>query len=51
MTQEETKRLYAAFEVLEGINPTDGNFNKREFAGRDGLRVEAVRAYALVFFC
>ena len=36
MAQEETKRLYAAFEVLEGINPTDGNFNKREFYPHDG---------------
>ena len=36
MTQEETTRLYAAFEVLEGINPTDGNFNKREFYPHDG---------------
>ena len=37
MTQEETKRLYAAFEVLEGINPQDGNFNKNEYYPHDGI--------------
>ena len=37
MTQEETKRLHAEFEVLEGIAPSDGNFNKKEFYPHDGI--------------
>ena len=37
MTQEETKRLHAEFEVLEGIKPTDGNFNKKEYYPHDGI--------------
>ena len=37
MTQEETKRLHAEFEVLEGIAPADGNFNKKEYYPHDGI--------------
>ena len=37
MTQEETKRLHAEFEVLEGIAPTDANFNKKEYYPHDGI--------------
>jgi hypothetical protein len=33
---EEMKRLFAAFEVLEGINPQDGNFDKIEYYPHDG---------------
>ena len=37
MTQEETKRLHAEFEVLEGIAPADANFNKKEYYPHDGI--------------
>ena len=37
MTQEETKRLHAEFEVLEGIAPANANFNNKEYYPHDGI--------------
>lgn len=33
---EDDKTLFVAFETIEGINPTDGNFNKKEYYPHDG---------------